>query len=59
MAEITLLLTQMLRIVAEYSYCKPTVFCRALAISIVNRKELVLGFALHYFTPSCLQCSHY
>ena len=26
---------------------------------IVNRKEIVLGFASHYFTPSCLQCSHY
>ena len=26
---------------------------------IVNRKEIVLGFALHYFTPSYLQCSHY
>ena len=26
---------------------------------IVNRKEIVLGFASHYFTPSYLQCSHY
>ena len=24
-----------------------------------TRKEIVLGFASHYFTPSCLQCSHY
>jgi len=27
--------------------------------SIVNRKDIALGFALHYFTPSYLQCSHY
>ena len=26
---------------------------------IVNRKEIVLGFTSHYFTPSYLQCSHY
>ena len=26
---------------------------------IVNRKEIVLGFASHYFTPSYLQCLHY
>ena len=26
---------------------------------IVNRKDIVLGFASHDFTPSCLQCSHY
>jgi len=26
---------------------------------IVNRKEIVIGFASHHFTLSCLQCLHY